>query len=101
VALGDLRHTVSSNPEIVQLQSAVSDQFRALKQIGIVDGLRLTDVSLVTAQVNSINHGLGRQALGYLVTSTSAGALVWNDALTDKVIPLHVSANVTVDLWVF
>jgi hypothetical protein len=96
-----MRQTQSNNPDIVQLQSAMNDQFAQLRQIDILNGLRLTSIALTSAAVTNVNHKLGRQALGYFVTSASAGALIWNDTLTESVIPLHTSADITVDLWVF
>lgn len=99
--LGQMRQIVTSDQTLTQLQSSLNDQFAAIKAVAIVDGLRLTGISLVTATVNNIPHKLGRKAIGYFITSASAGALIWNDAFTDSVIPLHTSANITVDLWVF
>lgn len=101
--IGQMRQTVSSDGEINQLQAALNDQFGAIIATAILNGHRLPANALVAGQINNVNHKLGRQALGYFVTSmtATAGALIWNDVLTSTALPLYVSANCTCDLWVF
>lgn len=96
-----LTQTITGSTDVNQLQTAVNQQFSSISNIPVVGGAQLSGVSLTTGQTNQIAHKLGRQARGYMVTNISTGALIWNDAFDSKFLPLHCSANCTVDIWVY
>ena len=71
----------------------------------IIDGLLLKNISLVSGTDKIIQHGLGRQWLGWIPVRKSATCDIFesstiNSALQSTII-LRASANVTISLWVF
>jgi hypothetical protein len=75
----------------------------ALRELPLLDGALLENVTLVHPGTNVVPHGLARRPLGYIVVSRSAAATVHElkASRTERTLSLLASANVTVDLWVF
>lgn len=101
MAVGTMIQTISGSTDVTSLQAAINQQFAQLMNVPLINGQQVMQVPLVTGKANQIPHKLGRKAVGYIVTSVSAGALIWNDSFNDKFVPLYASAACTVDLWVF
>ena len=100
--IGQMRQSIFDDSNLTLFQAAINDQFSQVAQVPFINGVKLSSVSLITGQANTINTSLGRKASGYMVISKSANADVWNDAISSSnQITLYSSANVTVDLWVF
>lgn len=80
----------------------VADLLNTLRSIAILDGALLTDVALSTSATN-VNHGLGRQPIGYIVVGQNAAASIFEtkSARTNATFQLTSSASVTADIWVF
>jgi hypothetical protein len=81
------------------LQQYIED---AIKQAAPVftTGVLLEGVTLSTS-AKSVNHTLGRKALGYWIVKRSANAVVYDTAIDDQTLTLVASGSVTVSLWVF
>lgn len=80
----------------------------AIKQIinkEIIDGILLKNVCLHAEQITDVEHGLGREPLGYIVTRRRADARVWDlqdfNRNKSRTLAIVASHDVTVDLWIF
>lgn len=80
----------------------IRDFLRALRDVEIVDGRLIENVSVSTSPTN-ISHRLGRDWKGYIVTAASASVNVYHTTTTnrDSVLTLTASGSATVSLWVF
>lgn len=74
-----------------------NNQFRA---IPFLDGRLIEDVVVTTSTV-SIEHKLGREPLGYIITKQNADARIWYTSINELFLVLDSSATVTIDVWVF
>lgn len=92
-----------NDPVIRQAIQLLTFPLNKLLSIEMLDGLKISSVSLKANTELQISHKLGREYLGYLVTSKNANANVWNSSTSqkDKYLKLTSSADVTVDLWVY
>lgn len=115
---------------INQLQSYITQFLNQVNESGIVngnilpitkngqippfllEGAEVTSLALLSANnPTEISHYLGRELLGWVVIRKSANANVWDSqasntiaggyAGVDKTLLLNVSANVTLQLYVF
>ena len=70
----------------------------------ILQGQLLQSVSLATG-LNTINHKLGRDLVGWFITRLRANSIVWDSQDTNQssnlTLILNASAPVVIDLWVF
>lgn len=80
----------------------VISQFASLE---ILDGQHLTGIDIVSGSTNLINHKLGRNYRGWVVTNIDAAATVHLDETSTAPkslhLPLVTSATCVVGLWVF
>lgn len=88
-----------------QLQSNMIPKINMLLGLPLNNGTLLTSVSLKTGS-NTINTGLNRTLVGWIVTRfRGAWAQVYDTQSTNSTpnstLLLNASAPVTVDLWVF
>ena len=71
----------------------------------IIDGLALTSITLTAGSVNEINHQLGREIQGWIITGQNAQSDIWDsqsgNPRRERTLRLNASATVTVNLWVF
>jgi len=88
-----------------QLQENVDQFLEQILRREIIPGILLESISLTTGTPNEISHKLGRKLIGWNVTRMRSQATVWDNQDTntrkDRTLILNVSANVTVDLWIF
>lgn len=93
------------NRETDQLQENINQFGNQFLNKNIIDGLPLTNVVLTAGSVNEINHKLGRKIQGWIITRKKANSVIWDtqdsNTRSDRTLLLNVSANVTVDLWIF
>lgn len=71
----------------------------------IIDGTLLKNISLISGQVNVIDHKLAREIIGYIVIRKDSNSNVWDSQKTNNLkninLKLHTDNNCEVDLWVF
>lgn len=68
----------------------------------ILQGQVISGISLATTTPKTINHGLGRQMIGWFPIDNSANATVWRTSVfNSQTITLEASAATTIALWVF
>ena len=99
--LKQFKKTTSDDKTVTQVQENIEQAITPIISKQIIDGILLRDIVLTTGSTDSVNHKLGRKAIGYLVTKQNANSSIWNGTLNSTIIELNCSANVTVDLWVF
>lgn len=92
-----------SDPVIRQALQLLTLPLNKILSIEMLDGLKISSVSLKANTELQIPHKLGREYLGYLITSKNANANVWTSSTDnkDKYLNLTSSADVTVDIWVY
>lgn len=87
-----------------ELQNNIDTTFLSLNKIQN-DSTILTNVELVTGQVNIINHRLGRKLAGWKVVRQRSEAAIWDsqddNTANNLTLWLRTDQNVTVDLEVF
>lgn len=99
----DLKKIKGTTAELTRLQSNLDNWAQTMQKTGIVNGVLLQDISLVSSTINTVEHKLGRTPLGYIVVTKNANANIWNEVstFTSKFLMLQCSSDVTISLWVF
>lgn len=105
MALKPVKQIVTEDRLLNQVQSNVTQAFKQITNIPLLDGKLISDVSITSGTAKTVNHGLGRTLQGWFITKKNANADVWDsqssNSFTDKTLVLNASSNVTVSLWVF
>jgi len=87
------------------MHDRTTDAINRLAGIPTLDGNKLSGVVLVAGIDNFVNHGLGRDYLGWHVSDRNPDAGVFLSATTnkspEKYLILNSNADTTVALWVF
>lgn len=83
-----------------KLQSNSEQNFNQIGKVPFMTGNRLTSVAIVTT-TTKVEHKLGRNPLGYIITKQDANSVIWQVSQDDLFITFDCSSNVTIDLWVF
>lgn len=66
----------------------------------LLQGLPLTNVVLVSGVPRTLNHGLGRNQIGWMITDKNAIAdIIRVQSFNSSTITLQSNANVTINLW--
>lgn len=88
--------------KIDQIQRNIVLLLNKITDNPFLDGVLLKDVAISTS-TTSIEHKLGRQYAGYLITKLNANSVVYIGDTTEQelYIKLRASAACTVDVWVF
>jgi len=95
------RVQVSSFDDVVRMQDNLGAAINKLNRIDISDGVRITGVVVDTADTQ-IEHKLGRQPLGWMITDLDKASTIYRTAWDSKLLTLRASnANTTVDIWIF
>ncbi len=100
--IGQMRQTIFTDSNLSLFQQSITDQFSQVAKIPFMDGMLIKDYPLTSSTINTINHKLGRQALGYFIISNTVNTAIWNQAFSGDVnIVLSCSSDTTVSIWVF
>lgn len=98
--IGQMRQTIFEETNLTLFQDAINDQFRQLAKIPFINGNAVNGVTV--SGTTAVNHGLGRQAQGYFITSSSVAVPISNDSFSGTTtITLHATVSTVVNLWVF
>jgi hypothetical protein len=95
-----LRKLKFQDREVTALQDNVTLVLNQVTKKVVIDGVQLTAISLTTGS-NRINHTLGRQPLGWIVTDINAAVVPYRTAWDANTITLVATGSVTVSIWVF
>jgi hypothetical protein len=83
------------------LKDRIAEFAQQLEINPTLDGALVESENMVAATPRALNHKLGRQPRGWILTDIDAAATVHRTAWDDKTISLEASANATVSVWVF
>ena len=91
--------------DIQRVQENAATTFADITQIAFLNGTAV-QATLNNATDTSVEHGLGRDPIGYFATSCSSpGGAVFESAtvnnLRTKFLLLRATASVSVTLWIF
>jgi hypothetical protein len=93
---------LSSNLTFEQLLTKWSGTLNPLLANLLLQGQPMWSVSLVASTPRTLNHGLGRMQLGFIVTDQNAAASIFRtQPFNSQTITLESSADVTINLWNF
>lgn len=71
----------------------------------IIDGILIKGVCLHAGTSYEVDHGLGREPLGWVIVRKRADSRVWDlqdyNPNTVRTLVLVASHDITIDLWVF
>ena len=94
----------TGDAKVDKLQTNIRTAISPLLSLPFADGVHKTDVELGTSDT-LVNHGLGRNFVGYIVTKQNADTSVYvsttSNDFPDTQIILKAGATVTVDLFCF
>jgi hypothetical protein len=90
-------------PDLDKVQKNLGETFGSILNSLVLDGVLLSNISLITGQVNVVDHKLGRVPQGWIIAGQNANTVIWSSpaALPSKSLELNCGANVTINLWVF
>ena len=95
---------VTYDDDIESVQDAIENAFRSFEDCPLLDGYMIKDVTLVAGD-NIIEHKLGRELQGYMITRNSVAVDLHDEQEgngdKDKTLMLNSSADVIVNIWVF
>lgn len=91
----------TSSPELSKLQTTWATQLNPLISNPLAQAVAIKNVPLTTG-INTINHLLGRNQQGWIVTDNQGTATVYRSApFNNLTLQLTASANTTISLLVF
>jgi|TARA_R100001530_G_scaffold109694_1_gene77053 hypothetical protein len=94
----------SENAEVTRLQSHIKTTLNPLLELPISDGVLIKDLSIETSDTR-VNHGLGREYEGFVVTRLQANAVIYESDSTNTnknlFILLKGSSSATADIYFF
>lgn len=90
----------SISSEFNRLQSNLATALIKFFNNPFLNGAILEDQALING-TTIIQHGLGRQMQGWVVTNINASASIYSTGMTSKTLTLVSSADATISLYVF
>lgn len=93
---------LSSNLPFDQMINKWAGQLNPVLANLLIQGLPWTGVVLVSGVPQTINHRLGRNQIGWIITDQNAAASIFRtQPFNAYSITLQSNANVTINLWNF
>lgn len=97
----NFRKIVVGDRDLMLLQSNTDAVFQQLRNCPLLDGVLVEAVTLTTSNT-TVDHTLGRQPLGFIVTDLNKDATIFRAAWNAKTITLQSSATATIaSFWIF
>ena len=95
------RVQILSLNDVTRMQEGIRASLRRIEIVDMLDGVRVENVEVGTGGLE-IEHGLGRQPLGWFVVDQRSAGSVFRDAWDSKVISLRSSdAGTQISVWIF
>lgn len=95
----------TDSEQLDRVQANIEAALKPLVGQPILNNVILQDIELVSGSENTINHGLSRELIGWILIKQDAGALIWDsqddNTTTNKTLILNASADVKVSILVF
>lgn len=93
---------LSSNLTFEQMLTKWSGQLNPLLANKLIQGVALDNIVLIANTPQTINHYLGKNQSGFIVTDQTAAASIYRtQPFNSKNITLEANATVTINLWVY
>lgn len=84
------------------MQSTWSAQLNPILALPILSGVQITGIAISSGSAVAINHLLGRNQQGWVITDQNAQARIARIApFNNKTLTLSSDAAVTVSVWVY
>lgn len=103
--ISQLMKIKTKDKDLMSFQDSVEQLFQEIAPNPFIKGNLVRNVSLSSASVNAVSHGLKEPVTGYIITRNSSGTLIWDtqnqNANAKLTFYLNTSANTTVDVWFF
>ena len=104
MALKAFRKTIFKELPTAQLQNSVALFANQLTNNPILAGHLIENIEVING-VTSINHGLGANLRGYIVTKQSSAVSTWlvetNQTTPNTILNLSADASSTISIYVF
>lgn len=93
---------LSSNLNFEQMLTKWSGVLNPVLANLLIQGLPLENVVLASGVPQTLNHNLGRNQIGFMITDQNAAASIFRtQPFNSSTITLQANANVTINLWNF
>lgn len=90
---------------ISRFQDNVEQAISLLPSTEIIQGRLIKNINLVASTPNQIDHKLGRNVVGWVITRQKSSSIIWDEQDSNPnqklTLTLNCSANVVIDLWIF
>ena len=94
----------TEDAEVNRLQSHIKTALNPLLELPISDGVMLKDQTIETTDTE-INHGLGREYEGFIITRLKTNATIYESATDNPSKSLYIllkaSGTATADIYIF
>lgn len=94
----------AAQPDLSRLQDAVEAPLRRLLSVPFIDGILIADIALGSASPALIQHGLGRDWVGWWPVDIFGNGRIYrvtSTPTTGTILPLQATASITASIWVF
>lgn len=102
MAIKDFKRISTQDETTNRLQGNIQEFFKQLTSNPLLDGNLIEDVAVSTTAVE-VNHGLGREPVGYITVKADANVTIYDTTSTTPKVTLKLtaSATATVSLYIF
>lgn len=94
------RKIQTTNIDVNRLQSQIEQVINPVLRTTLINGVLIKDVAITTAGA-TIEHKLGRQPQGWMITDKQGNTDIWRTAWSEKFLTLDASGSTTFSVWVF
>ena len=104
MAIKPLDEQKTGNQDLELMMQDVKKFVQPLEDNPLLDGRLIEDIEFVGITTTTINHGLGRKPIGWIIVDKAgAGNIFRGVVMTDKLLTLANSIAVTciISVWVF
>lgn len=103
MALKSMKTISPEDYDMEVIQKNTKDFVQQLETNILLDGVLLSDIALTSASPTLINHKLGRDYQGYIITKLNANSVVYETTSTypSKHLTLSCSADCTISIYIF
>lgn len=95
---------ITENRDLNLFQTQLSKALQPVTTNPINQGSLLTGIAVINGQV-TVNHGLGRTLMGYIVTLNNSNVNLWDSQESNpspaQTLLLNADGNSVISLWVF
>ena len=98
--LSIFRKTLTTDRELNRVQDQILAALNPVVRSTLLNYNEVKNIAITTAGL-AIEHGLGRQPLGWVVTDIDANATVWKTAWDERFLTLDASGTANISILVY